>query len=165
MVVVHLPGAPVEAFLLAVVGRGCNERAVRDVWGFKEWFPAAHHSSPRPVKGPSSPRPPPRRPSLLALSTSSFYRLCLHRGPGWIFFGKNFRDVSVSKKNDRPTAADNSLVLPRQNKGSRHGSRLARQKIPVSNGPRCCAHHTEPGLGANRRLGIPCEGSRAPRVA
>lgn len=63
--------SPVEAFLLAVVGRGCNERAVRDVWGFKEWFPAAHHSSPRPVKGPSSPRPvavPSRSLHLVVLS-------------------------------------------------------------------------------------------------
>lgn len=93
-VVVHLPGTLSRCFLLAVVGRwlqrkGCVARDVCD--GFKEWFPAAHHSSP-PVKVPGL--------------SSSFYRLCLHRDFGRIFFGKR---TSATCRCPRRT-----IVLPRQ---------------------------------------------------
>ena len=69
---------------------GCNERAASRE-GFKEWFPAAHHSSP-PVKVPGL--------------SSSFYRLCLHRDFGRIFFGKR---TSATCPCPRRT-----IVLPRQ---------------------------------------------------
>lgn len=110
-------------FLLAVVGRWlCNERAAsRETCarGFKEWFPAAHHSSP-PVKVPG-------------LSSSSFYRLCLHRYFGRIFFGKR---TSATCRCRRRT-----IVLPRQIthlsdrvKTKDRVTGVHRQKTPFSSG-------------------------------
>lgn len=71
---------------------------VRDVWGFKEWFPAAHHSSP-PVKSsarppPSALRPPPSGRSL----PSSFYRPCLHRARMDLFREELPRRVRVREE-------------------------------------------------------------------
>lgn len=109
-----------EAFLLAEVGRGCNERAARDVCGvLKNGFPR-RITLPRRLR--------------LRISLRRFIG-CVYTGARMdLFREENFRDVSVSKKNDRPTAADNSLVRPRQNKGSCHRIHWGLAKNSVFNG-------------------------------
>lgn len=73
-----------KSFLPVQVGYDrVAERAARDVWGFKEWFPVAHHSS-APVKAS------PRR-----------FIGCVYTGSGWIFFEENFAGVSVSAGKER----------------------------------------------------------------
>lgn len=76
--------AAAKSFLPVQVGHDrTTERAARDVWGFKEWFPVAHHSS-APVK-----------------ASSRRFIGCVYTGSGWIFFGENFAGVSVSVGEER----------------------------------------------------------------
>lgn len=76
--------AAAKSFLPVQVGHDhTTERAARDVWGFKEWFPVAHHSS-APVK-----------------ASSRRFIGCVYTGSGWIFFGENFAGVLVSVGEER----------------------------------------------------------------
>lgn len=82
--IVFLREPAAKSFLPVQVGYNrVAERAARDVWGFKEWFPVAHHSS-APVKAS------PRR-----------FIGCVYTGSGWIFFEENFAGVSVSAGKER----------------------------------------------------------------
>lgn len=162
MVVVHLPGASLAVF----TDRGGPWLQRKGWYGtcgvLKNGFPR-RITLPRRLSLRPNPLPTLLSHSLslsLSLSLFLFPRRFIGRvytGPGWIFFGKNFRDVSVSEKNDRSAAADNSLVRPRQNKGSCHGYGPRPRKKPnasldFSRATRSsCVRHRGPGFRANHR--------------